>query len=190
MQQSPPGGLLVTSGLRILIGVFRPTLRSLALMLTVLIYGSFGLSRLLSCSLDGMPLVNSVKPIPGEPDLWRWQFGLRFPLLVEWVSRIEQRVPGQLIAWQSVSGLHNRGKAEFAPSDRGCRLRLTLAFALPGGLVGTLLEKIGIDRWLEENLVDSLHRCQTQIEAEVYRQTDDDLCRQPSPVIYSEHICD
>jgi uncharacterized membrane protein len=73
-----------------------------------------------------IPLVKSVKPLPGESDLWRWQFGLRFPLLVEWVSRIEQRIPGQLIAWKSVSGLRNQGRAEFFPSDRGCRLRLTL----------------------------------------------------------------
>ena len=50
-----PGGLLATSGLLILIGIFRPALRSLALMLTVLVYGSFGLSRLLSLYLDGMP---------------------------------------------------------------------------------------------------------------------------------------
>lgn len=46
-----------------------------------------------------MPLVKSVKPLPGETDLWRWQFGVRFPLIVEWVSRIEQRIPGRLIAW-------------------------------------------------------------------------------------------
>jgi len=50
-----PGGLLAASGLFILTGVIRPTLRSLALVLTVLVYGSFGLSRLLSFSLDGMP---------------------------------------------------------------------------------------------------------------------------------------
>jgi hypothetical protein len=37
-----------------------------------------------------------------------------------------------------------------------------------------MLEKIGLDRWLEENLVDSLNRFQTQIEAEVQRQADDE----------------
>jgi uncharacterized membrane protein len=137
-----------------------------------------------------MPLVKSVKPIPGEPDLWRWQFGLRFPLLVEWVSRIEQRLPNQLIAWQSVSGLHNQGRAEFAPSDRGCRLRLTLAFALPGGLVGAMLEKIGLDRWLEANLVDSLTRFQTQIEAEVLRQAQPPHLSAPAPMSHRENGCD
>ena len=137
-----------------------------------------------------MPLVKCVKRLPGESDLWRWQFGLRFPLLVEWVAHIEQRIPGKLIAWKSVSGLHNWGKAEFFPSDRGCRLALTLAFELPGGLVGAMLEAVGLDRWLEDNLVDSLHRFQTQIEAEVQRQADDQSLHQPSPVPHREHVCD
>jgi len=101
-----------------------------------------------------MPLVKRVKRLPDEPDLWHWQFGLRYPLLVEWISRIDQRLPGQLITWKSLSGLRNWGQAEFFPSDRGCRLALTLAFELPGGLVGKMLESIGLDRWLEANLVD------------------------------------
>ncbi len=50
-----PGGLLAASALIILTGVFRHNLRSIALMLTVLVYGSFGLSRLVSLSLDGVP---------------------------------------------------------------------------------------------------------------------------------------
>ncbi len=50
-----PGGFLTGSGLCILTGTFRNHLRSLAVLLTVLVYGSFGLSRLLSLVLDGMP---------------------------------------------------------------------------------------------------------------------------------------
>ena len=38
-----------------LTGAFRHNLRSIALMLIVLIYGSFGLSRLVSLFLDGIP---------------------------------------------------------------------------------------------------------------------------------------
>lgn len=117
-----------------------------------------------------MPLVKRVKRLPGQEELWQWRFGLGFPLITEWVSRISQRIPLQLIAWESVSGLPNQGRAEFFPSDRGCRLRLTLAFELPGGLVGTMLENIGLDRWLEDNLAESLTRFQAQIEREVLRQ--------------------
>lgn len=55
-----PGGLLVGSAVLILLGVFRPSLRSLAVMLTVLVYGSFGLARLLGLALDGMPATGIV----------------------------------------------------------------------------------------------------------------------------------
>lgn len=50
-----PGGLLATSALFILAGAFRQNLRSMALMLTALVYGSFGFSRLVGLFLDGMP---------------------------------------------------------------------------------------------------------------------------------------
>lgn len=50
-----PGGLLTTSALLILAGAFRPNMRSLAFILTVVVYGSFGLSRLVSLTLDGRP---------------------------------------------------------------------------------------------------------------------------------------
>lgn len=137
-----------------------------------------------------MPLVKSVKRLPSQLDLWRWQFGLGFPLMVEWVARINQRIPGQLITWKSVSGLRNWGKAEFLPSDRGGCLRLTLAFDLPGGLVGKMRESIGIDRWLEENLAESLSRFQTQIAAEVLRQTEAPPLCLPAPVMHSENGCE
>lgn len=117
-----------------------------------------------------MPLVKSVKRLKSNDELWHWTFGLGFPLLTEWTSRITRRIPLRLIAWSSVSGLSNQGSAEFFPTDRGCRLRLTLAFNLPGGIVGVFLENIGLDRWLEANLAESLNRFQSQIEAEVLRQ--------------------
>ncbi|MEM7769858.1 MAG: polyketide cyclase / dehydrase, partial [Cyanobacteria bacterium P01_A01_bin.37] len=60
---------------------------------------------------------------------------------------------------------------EFFPSDLGCRLRLTLEFESPKGILGVLLEKLGVERWLEENLRESLNHFQSQIEAEVQRQS-------------------
>lgn len=49
------GGLLAGSGLLILLGAVRVSLRGLATTLVVLVYGSFGLSRLLGLTLDGLP---------------------------------------------------------------------------------------------------------------------------------------
>jgi uncharacterized membrane protein len=118
-----------------------------------------------------MPLVKRVKRLPGDEELWHWTCGPGFPLVATWTSQITERQPQRLIAWESISGLQNHGSAEFFPTEDGCRLRLTLAFALPGGVMGTLLENIGLDRWLEENLVESLKRFQSQIEMEVLRQS-------------------
>lgn len=116
-----------------------------------------------------IPLVKEVKVIPGSEKLSYWKFGLEFPLLVEWTSRITRRIPQKLIAWESVSGLANRGRAEFFPTEQGCRLRLTVTFELPGGIVGTFLETVGIDRWLKANLVKSLNRFRSLVEEEVLR---------------------
>jgi uncharacterized membrane protein len=118
-----------------------------------------------------MPLVKSVRRLRGDDELWHWSFGLGFPLVTEWTSRITRRIPLRLIAWNSVSGLSNQGVAEFFPTDQGCRLRLTLAFDLPRGIVGIFLQNIGLDHWLEVNLAQSLTQFQAQIEAEVLRQS-------------------
>ena len=50
-----PGGLLANSGIFILIGAFRRELRSRSIQLTTLVYGSFGIARLVSIWLDGLP---------------------------------------------------------------------------------------------------------------------------------------
>lgn len=50
-----PGGLLTASAVLILLGAFQASLRPTAMRLTVLVYGSFGLARLLSLALDGIP---------------------------------------------------------------------------------------------------------------------------------------
>ncbi|MEO1037662.1 MAG: DUF4345 domain-containing protein [Pseudomonadota bacterium] len=50
-----PGGLLAASGIIILAGAFRTKMRAPAVQLTSLVYGSFGLARIVSMALDGMP---------------------------------------------------------------------------------------------------------------------------------------
>ena len=54
------GGMLTGGALVIFAGIIRPALRSLAMMLSILIYGSFGLARLLSLTIDGMPSHNLI----------------------------------------------------------------------------------------------------------------------------------
>ena len=50
-----PGGLLLASALFILVGAWRPSQRSSAVALSVLVYGSYGIARVVGMALDGMP---------------------------------------------------------------------------------------------------------------------------------------
>jgi len=50
-----PGGALLASGVIILMGAFNPAMTPPALMLSALIYLSYGVSRLFSMAVDGMP---------------------------------------------------------------------------------------------------------------------------------------
>ena len=50
-----PGGLLAASGILALISMGRRNLRVFAMQVTVLVYGSFGLARLVSLAMDGIP---------------------------------------------------------------------------------------------------------------------------------------
>lgn len=55
-----PGGLLTASSILILFGTFRRSFRPQAMALAILVYGSFGLARLLGLVLDGMPSIGLV----------------------------------------------------------------------------------------------------------------------------------
>ena len=50
-----PGGMLAAAAMLALISVFRLSLRAFTTPLLVLVYGSFGLARLVSMVQDGMP---------------------------------------------------------------------------------------------------------------------------------------
>ncbi|VXC07470.1 conserved membrane hypothetical protein [Flavobacterium sp. 9AF] len=49
------GGMLFCTGILIFLGTFRPKLTNISLLLSTLFYLSYGLSRILSIIIDGMP---------------------------------------------------------------------------------------------------------------------------------------
>lgn len=51
----PPGGALLASGILIMSGAFVAELTFTSLVVSILIYLSYGISRILSMSIDGMP---------------------------------------------------------------------------------------------------------------------------------------
>lgn len=88
-----------------------------------------------------MKWIESVKILADNPELSRWKLasgGFNFT----WLSRIVQVVPRQIIEWQSVDGLPNKGAIRFYErTDSSCVVKMTFAYAVPG-IIGRLMDNL------------------------------------------------
>lgn len=91
---------------------------------------------------------------------------------VEWDAEIVNEIPGELIAWKSVSGAEvpNAGSVHFtdAPGDRGTVVRVVLDAEPPAGKLGYLLAKLfGEDP--DQQVRDDLRKFKQLMERGVLR---------------------
>lgn len=104
-----------------------------------------------------MKWIDSVKVSEEDPSLSRWKLstgGLDF----SWQSRILKQIQHQIIQWESVDGLPNRGAIRFY--DRGADgsiVKLTVGY-LPPGFLRRLLENSLIRRGVESSLQADMER--------------------------------
>ena len=103
-----------------------------------------------------MKWIESVKVLEENPQLSRWKLasgGFNFT----WLSRIVQVVPEQIIEWQSVDGLPNKGAIRFY--DRkgdNCIVKMSFAYAVPG-IIGRLMDNL-IGDIVESTVMADLER--------------------------------
>jgi uncharacterized membrane protein len=103
-----------------------------------------------------MKWIESVKILEDNADLSRWQLatgGFEFT----WLSRIVKLVPNQLIQWESVDGLPNRGAVRFYDRHHKSIVRLTIAYAIPGWL-GKLMDNLFLGKVVESTIQADLER--------------------------------
>lgn len=104
-----------------------------------------------------MKWIDSVKILEEDPELSRWKLassGFEF----SWLSRINKLIQNQIIQWESVDGLPNRGAIRFY--DRGgdrSIVKLTVAYAIPG-LLGKLMDNLFLGRVVESTIQADLER--------------------------------
>lgn len=87
-----------------------------------------------------MKWIESVKILEEDPELSRWKLasgGFNFT----WLSRIVQVVPQQIIEWQSVDGLPNRGAIRFYDRKESSIVKMTIAYAVPG-IIGKIMDSL------------------------------------------------
>ncbi|PSB13677.1 hypothetical protein C7B61_13310 [filamentous cyanobacterium CCP1] len=103
-----------------------------------------------------MKWIDSVKVLEDNPDLSRWKLasgGFEF----SWLSRITKLVTNQIIQWESVDGLPNRGAIRFYDRGEHSIVKLTVAYAIPG-ILGRLMDNLFLGRIVESTIQADLER--------------------------------
>ncbi|PSB20531.1 hypothetical protein C7B65_06390 [Phormidesmis priestleyi ULC007] len=103
-----------------------------------------------------MKWIDSVTILPDNPELSRWKLatgGLEF----SWQSRILKQIPNQIIQWESVDGLPNRGAIRFYDRGSSSVVKMTVSYAIPGFL-GQLMDNLFLGRVVESTLQADLER--------------------------------
>jgi uncharacterized membrane protein len=103
-----------------------------------------------------MKWIDSVKVLEDKPELSRWKLatgGLNFT----WLSRILNIIPNQIIQWESVDGLPNRGAVRFYDRHGSSIVKLTVGYSLPGFL-RQLVDTPFVSRAVEGSLQADMER--------------------------------
>ncbi len=103
-----------------------------------------------------MKWIDSVTVLEADPELSEWKLatgGLEF----KWLSRILEIREHQIIRWESVNGLPNRGAIRFYDRRGHTVVKLTVAYAIPG-ILGKVMDNLFLGRIVESTLQADMAR--------------------------------
>ncbi len=110
--------------------------------------------------LEQMPLwmkwIDSVKVLEDNPELSRWKLASG-SFEFTWLSRILKLIPHQIIQWESVDGLPNKGAVRFYDRHESSVVKLTVAYAIPG-ILGQLMDNLFLGKVVESTIAADLER--------------------------------
>lgn len=103
-----------------------------------------------------MKWIDSVKIPEDTPEisLWKlrtgtWEFS--------WKSRILKTVPHQIIQWESIDGLSNRGAIRFYDRHTSSIVKMTVSYAIPG-IIGQIMDNLFLGKAVESTIQADLER--------------------------------
>lgn len=103
-----------------------------------------------------MKWIDSVTIPPDNPELSRWKLasgGFEFT----WQSRITNLVEHQIIQWESVGGLPNKGAIRFYDrKEDGSTVKLTVSYAVPA--IIRWMDNLFLGRFVDSTLQADLNR--------------------------------
>jgi uncharacterized membrane protein len=104
-----------------------------------------------------MKWIEGVTIDPVDPTISIWKLGSG-GLVFNWKSRIVKQVPNQIIQWESIDGLPNRGAIRFYDrGDAGSIVKMTIAYAIPS-IVKQIMSGLSLGQVVESTLQADLDR--------------------------------
>lgn len=104
-----------------------------------------------------MKWIEGVSIDPNDPTISIWKLGSG-GLVFNWKSRIVKQVPNQIIQWESIDGLPNRGAIRFYDrGESGSIVKMTIAYAIPH-IVNQLMSGLSLGQVVESTLQADLDR--------------------------------
>ena len=109
-----------------------------------------------------MKWIDSVNVLADDPELSRWKLASgRFEF--SWLSRILKVETNQIIQWESVDGLPNRGAVRFYRRPQSSIVKLTVAYAIPG-IIGQIMDNLFLGQIVESTLQADLDRFKNYVQ--------------------------
>ena len=110
-----------------------------------------------------MKWIDSVELLSDQPDLSRWKLASGVWEFT-WLSRTVKVVPYQILQWESVDGLPNRGAIRFyGHQDGRSTVKMTLAYSVPA-VLARFMENGWLRRIVDSTLQADLERFQQKAE--------------------------
>ncbi len=103
-----------------------------------------------------MKWIDSVKVDENNPDISQWKLASS-PFEFRWQSRITKLVTHQIIQWESVDGLPNRGAIRFYDRGEQSVVKLTVGYAIPD-ILGRVMDNSLLSRVVESTLYADMER--------------------------------
>jgi uncharacterized membrane protein len=91
----------------------------------------------------GFPhFMDDVESVEARGERWHWKVSGPAGRSVEWDSEIVEEIPGEKLAWKSVSGMANSGVVRLDDRGEATDLEYAIEFEPPGGKAGEIVAKL------------------------------------------------
>ena len=103
-----------------------------------------------------MKWIDAVKISEDDPEIsiWTLKSGI---WEFNWKSRIVKVIPHQIIEWESIDGLPNRGAIRFYDRHGSSIVKLTIAYAIPG-VLGKIMDNLFLGNIVESTIQADMNR--------------------------------